>query len=125
MAYLDKAGLTTLANNINTKFTKKSENKFYTGTSEPTDAPNNAIFVNTDEDITAASLADLEGAQTLNETKPTDGNVHMGGYLERNAGYIVGDAVYSMKLPGGYYLECTGAGTTGSSEAEDYEKKSD
>lgn len=36
--------------------------------------------------------------------------------LERNTAYEVGDIVYSKKLPPGYYLECTIAGTTDANE---------
>lgn len=38
--------------------------------------------------------------------------------LERNTAYAVGDVVYSKKLPAGYYLVCTTAGTTGNTEPD-------
>ena len=38
------------------------------------------------------------------------------GYRQRNKSYSLGDITYHSSLPTGYYLECTTAGTSGSSE---------
>lgn len=117
MAYLDNSGLTTLANNINTKFAKKSENKLYVATTAPTTASDNSLLVNPDELLTETEAGTAK-VKSLNSL--SGNNISMDNYLKRNTSYSVGDTAMSMKLPGLYYLECTSAGTTGSTENISY-----
>lgn len=119
MAYLTATGLNTLANNINNTFAKKSENKLYTGTTTPTGVSEGSILVDPDN-LQGLALDSIEGATKVAGVEPdANSNVQLSAYLERNKAYSVGDCYMSMNLPGGYFVECTTAGTTGTA-AEDY-----
>lgn len=119
MAYLDETGLATLVDNINNKFTKKSQIKLYIDTEEPADAPDGSVLLDPDELV--ESTATLGTINSINDATPDDnGNVQMEGYLKRNTLYSTGDLAYSTKLPNLYFLECTTAGTTGDAEVESY-----
>lgn len=115
MSYLSDTGLKTLANNIKTKFAKKSEIKLHVSDTQPTDAVEGSIWVKPDEFSESNTV--VGKVKTVNGVSSDDsGNVQLSGFLERNKAYSVGDIAYSNNLPGLYYLECTTAGTTGAEE---------
>lgn len=125
MAFLDTRGLYTLTDLFYDTFAKRNDNKFFTGTSEPDYyVPDNSLYAEIGASLEVVPLHG-DGAVTINgiETDGLTGNVQLPGYIERYKIYYPGDTVLSMKLPGGYWLECTEGGLTNYAENESYAKE--
>lgn len=127
MAFLDTRGLYTLYNLMYSTFALRKENKFFSGEdSIPSNyGTENSLYVKIGDPFEVLPIHG-DGALSINgfETDGLTGNIQLPGYLTRYTQYNVGDTAVSMKLPGGYYLECVEQGLTGDEETESYAKDS-
>lgn len=127
MAFLDTRGLYTLCDLMYDTFALHNKNKFFSGEdSTPSySVAENSLYVQTGEPLEVLPIHG-NGALSINgfETDGLTGNVQLPGYLTRDTQYKKGDTALSMKLPGGYYLECVEQGLTSNEETESYAKDS-
>jgi hypothetical protein len=127
MAFLDTRGLYTLYDLMYDTFALRKRNKFFSGEdSTPSNyVTDNSLYVQIGEPFEVLPIHG-DGVLSINgfETDGLTGNVQLPGYLARYTWYKKGDTALSMKLPGGYYLECVTQGYTGDEEIESYAKDS-